>query len=124
MAANAAVMQNLQQNISISKEQLDLPTNFISGTPSLDWAGQKLILDNKLAEKRMSNLDCKSVAQGVAPGGRNAGGAAVAGPVQAVFNSASQSVYGLLMGKTKSGTIVGKLPVILKWGLVITGNYR
>ena len=109
MAAAANILQDLQRGQGPLKEQLDLPSLFISGTPDLYWSKYKILLDLKLSEKRIGSLDAKSVADGTAPGGRNAGGAAVAGAVQAAFNSASQSVYGLLMGKTAPGTAMFKL---------------
>ena len=116
MAAANNILQDLQRGAGPHKEQLDLPPGYISGTPDLYWQKKLIIFDNKLSEKRIGSLDAKSVAQGIAPGGRNAGGGAVAGAVQAAFNSASQSVYGLIMGKTAPGTalfdILSKAPYL------------
>ena len=100
MAAANQNLQNVLQNQTTQQNDRLSFNQTIDGIPRADWnMKDKMELDTSLAEKRYANLDAYSVAQGIAPGGQNApGGPPAAGSI-AIYTSASQNTYGLLMQK-------------------------
>ena len=100
-AAQNALNANTLQNLQARNDSLDLADDFISGTPYVEYHNDKLKWDAKLGEKRVNGMSGIDICQGTAPGGRNYVGPNVAGAVQAVFNSASQSMYSLMVQKVK-----------------------
>ena len=110
--ANAAntQLQNLLQNQTTQKtESLSFTEFVINGIPVADWnTKKKPIFDNALAEKRYANLDALNVANGTAPGGPNAGGAPPTAATIAVYQSASQNTYGLILQKVAKDCMLYK----------------
>ena len=111
MAAANQQIRNILQNQNVQTQQSLSFTEPIDGIPRADWTTKHLpILNAALAEKRYANLEGLSVAQGTAAGGPNAGGGPPAAGALAIYQSASQNVYGLLMQKVlKSSSLYNDL---------------
>ena len=74
--------------------------NEINGVPTATWAQQeKPVITAACAEKRFNGLAGNELINGTAPGGPNAPGGPPGNAVITVYQSASASMYGLLMGK-------------------------